>query len=136
MNEVELSNKIKDFFTKKKYTVITEAPLLTKRIDLLCYKKGLFKNKMVAIEVKVSHWNKALTQAIIYKLGTDQVYIAIWHQFIHRVKKEELKKFGIGLIEINGKAIVRLKPRKLKKIQFDIQNNLIGLFEKKKVGIN
>lgn len=136
MNEVELSEKIKQFFTQRRFTVITEAPLLTKRIDVLCYKKGIFRNKMVAIEVKISHWNKALTQAIIYKLGTDQVYIAIWHEFIHRVNIKELKKFGIGLIEINGTVIVRLKPKKIKKTQFDIKNNLIDLFEKKEVGNN
>ena len=132
MYEIELSNIIKDFYTKKRYEVITEAPLLTKRIDVLGFKRGLFRKEMVAIEVKISHWNKALSQAIIYKLCTDQVYIAIWHQYIHRVNKEELRKYGIGLIEINGKAVVKQKPRKMKKIQSDVRNDLMDLFEKKK----
>lgn len=120
---------IEDFLMKKGYSVLTEAPLLTKKIDALGFKEKFRRKKLIAIEVKISQWKNALSQAIVYKLGTDLVYIAIWHEFIHRVNKKALKEFGIGLMEINGTTIVKLKPKKVNKIHQDIKEQLEQLFE-------
>jgi len=128
--EFELVSPVVNFFRKKGFLVQTEVPLLSKRIDIVAYKKGPLRKQIIAIELKVKNWSQAIIQASKYKLCTEQVFIAISGDFIHRIDISRLKKLGIGLIAINdGHIAIKIKPKKRNKIQFDLKNQMIGLFE-------
>lgn len=102
--EKELLWPVEDFFKKKDYAVYYEVPLLSKRIDLIGVKSGF--NDILAVELKVSKWKKALEQAITDRLCANRVYVAISSKYIHRVKKELFREWGIGILEVDGKVIV------------------------------
>ena len=86
----------------KDYQIEREVPMIDKFIDILAISKGPDEKELVAIEAKVKNWKRAVQQAITYRLCADKVYIAIWHEFRHRVDLHILDDFGIGLMEVNG----------------------------------
>lgn len=66
-----------------------------------------------AIEFKLFDWKNGLKQAkqnrVIFPFNT----IAIWHDFVHRVNLGELKREGIGLIEVSyNESKIILKPQR------------------------
>ena len=86
-------------FRKRGFIVTDEVPMLSKRIDILCMDPDT--NEIIAVEAKLQKWIRALQQALTYRLCSDFVYIAIHHDFSHRVKRELLQKHGVGLIVVN-----------------------------------
>ena len=102
--EKEMLWPVEDFLKKQGYAVYHEVPLLSKKIDLIGVKSGF--NDILAVELKVSKWKKALEQAITDRLCANRVYVAISSKYIHRVKKELFREWGIGILEVGGKVIV------------------------------
>jgi len=113
-SEDEIIDNIKLFFEKKGFRVITEVPLLTKRIDIICLKNGI--NEIIAIEVKIQNWKRGLQQASVYRICSDFVYLAIHRDFSHRVDIKLLQRAGIGLIVVDEDGV---------EIIFKISNQLL-----------
>ena len=91
-----------------------EVSFYNKRIDLIQVR--LNKNekfpKIHAIEFKISNWGRCLYQAKCNRLFFPYNSIAIWKDFIHRVKQNELIELGIGLIEVDYKqSKIVLEPK-------------------------
>lgn len=97
--EADMVTVIKKSFMECDFKVNTEVPMLSKRIDILCMDPNT--NDVIAVEAKIQKWKRALQQALTYRLCSNFVYIAIHHDFSHRVKKELLQKHGVGLIVVN-----------------------------------
>lgn len=76
-------------------------PFCEKRIDLMVFSPK--EKELVAIEVKVSNWKKAVMQATLNLPVVDKSYIAIYDKFVHRVKKDYLNDNSIGLISVGSK---------------------------------
>lgn len=72
-----------------------------KRIDVvaLCAQS----DELWSIEAKVDNWAKALQQAVVNLAATERSYIAIYAKHAHRVPREILERFGIGLIAVGTK---------------------------------
>ena len=77
-----------------------EVPLYRSKIDLVTVNPS--NNEVVAIEAKISNWYRALQQATSYTMCANKVYIALWHEYAHRVNHEILDRYGIGLLSVNG----------------------------------
>ena len=79
-----------------------------KVVDIICQND----KEIIAIEVKVRNWKRALRQAIIYQLCANRTYVALCHRFSGRVKIEFFLKYGVGLIEVNGFIDIKIESRK------------------------
>ena len=92
-------------FPRRLYDRYGEVPLGRKRIDLCCVPK-LRKNPVVAVELKLQDWRKALWQATINFQLCNQSYIALWHQWVHRVENhlDLLEEYGVGLIVVRPRV--------------------------------
>ena len=101
--EADLVAVVRESFKEQGFLVNTEVPMLSKRIDTLCMIPDT--NDVIAVVAKSQKWKRALQQALTYRLCSNFVYIAIHHDFSHRVKKELLQKHGVGLIVVNNDDI-------------------------------
>jgi hypothetical protein len=125
--ECELYPPIVDYLKNNGYDYYEEIKFLTRYIDLLAHKK----KKLVAIEVKVSNWQKALQQALACRLCAHESYIALSEKFIHRVQLDILKEYGIGLIAVKENSIeIIQKPKKSKIIHKSVKKEVLEQIEK------
>lgn len=108
VSESIVKQKVITHLESKRFRVFDEVPILEKRIDLVGYDPK--RNVIVAIEAKVANWHKAVGQALAYRLVAEQVYVAMWHENIHRVDMNLFKEFGIGIMEVDGKVRTLLQP--------------------------
>ncbi len=110
--ECELYPPIVDYLKNEGYNYYEEIKFLTRYIDLVGHKK----KKLIAIEVKVSNWKKALQQALACRLCAHESYIALSEKFVHRVQLDILKEYGIGLIAVKDNSIEIIQRAKKSKI--------------------
>lgn len=100
--ELELNKPVSDYFKQKNYQIYYEIQIGFSRADLVGFKN----DKVVAVELKLNDWKKALVQAKNYQLGADYVYLAFplkKSSYILKKTKDILKKEGIGFLVINEK---------------------------------
>lgn len=89
-------------------------PLGRKKIDLVCVEQAV-PNSIISIELKISDWRKALWQASINRQLAHRSYVAIWHEYVHRAKKEYdlFVSYNVGLIAVySDKAEILIEPQK------------------------
>ena len=122
IRENTLSNRVEKYFRNKKFRTCKEVPLLSNSIDMVAYKSDF--SQIIAIEVKVKDWRRALQQATLYKLCANQVYIALWQKFLHRVNFEDLKELGIGVISVDGYARRIVEPKNSRIIHSSLMRNV------------
>ena len=116
--ELELIKPVSDYLKKQGYLVKHEIRIGYCRADLV----GFQKEKVVAVELKLADWKRAIIQVKNYQLGADYVYIAVpllKSYNILRKAKHILKKEGIGLLIVKEnncevKKIIDAKPSKKK----------------------
>lgn len=102
----------KDYYIFYNYTI----PDNSKReIDLVCLEKSKC-SEIVAVEVKLKDWKNALRQSFKRLFYVDKCYIALPASYVERVDLDTIKKFGIGLISVDGKAEIIMKARKSDKV--------------------
>lgn len=98
--ESELIKPVSDYFKKNGYIVRYEIRIGFCRADIVAFKN----DEIIAIELKLSDWKKAMAQAKNYQLGCNYVYLAFPLSKVYNIlRKAEyfLKKEGIGLLVIN-----------------------------------
>ena len=101
--ELELIKPVSDYLIKQGYYVRHEIKIGFHRADLVGFKG----DEVVAVELKLSDWKKAIVQVKNYMLGADYVYLAVpLFKSYNILRKAEhiLKKEGIGLLVINEKT--------------------------------
>lgn len=105
MSEREMYSPLESFFLQMGFQTFREVPLLTKRIDLV----GINHDSIVAVELKVKNWQRALQQALSYRLCANRVYLAVAKRFVHRVDCSMCEDFGIGVLGVDGNVNVVLE---------------------------
>ena len=124
VSEIELYPVIEDLLNNEGFQLHKEVKVLTRSIDIIAIKK----KKVIAIEVKVENWKRALQQALTCRLFAHDVYIAIWHDYYHRIPKNLLKKYRIGLIVVTDeKAQILHKSKKSKIIHKTVMNEMLNM---------
>lgn len=71
---------------------------------------ALFPLLSTAIEAKLDDWNKGLAQALRYQRFAQKSYLALDAEYIHRVDKEQLIKYNIGLLSVGESVKEVLSP--------------------------
>jgi len=69
------------------------------------YQIGL--QEVVAIEAKLSNWQRGLYQAYRYRQYANKSFLALYTKYIHRALNhiEEFMRFNVGLIEVGDETI-------------------------------
>lgn len=123
--ELELIKPVSNYFQNQGYVVKREVKIGYHKADIVAFKE----ENVVAIELKLRDWKKAIIQAKNYQLGTDYVYIAVplMKSFnILKKAKHKLEGSGIGLLVVNEKTCkvvklidAKISERKMGTIQFN-----------------
>ena len=128
--ELELIKPVSDYFRKQGYKVKYEIKIGFCRADLLAFKK----DEVIAVELKLKDWKKAIIQAKNYQLAVDYVYLAFPLFKVYNIlRKAEyiFKKEGIGLLIIKEHScevskIIDAKPSKIKTCNITIEEIIRG----------
>lgn len=115
ISERTLVSETEEYFKEMKLNTVREVPLFENRIDLVVHDKRL--SNIIAVEVKVDKWFRALQQAVLYRICADNVYVALSEEFVHRVNLPLMGKYGVGLLSVNGSLKEILPPNPTKYIQ-------------------
>jgi hypothetical protein len=101
--EFDLLKPVVDYFKSQAYIVKCEVKIGFCRADIVAFKK----QEVVAVELKLRDWKKAIIQAKNYQLGADFVFLAfpLWRSYnILRKAEVFLRREGIGLLIINDQT--------------------------------
>jgi hypothetical protein len=97
--ESELLAPVATFLKRQGYRCqLPELPFYEYRIDVAGYDPG--QDRIVAVELKLKRWRRALQQAYVYQLCADLAYVAMPLRATSRVDRDELAKTGVGLIGV------------------------------------
>jgi len=88
-----------DLWRRQGARLAYEVPVYERFLDIVAVQE---QTRVVAIELKIRDWRKALQQAVVAQLVADEVYIAIWHRHTTSVDRSLLAKTGVGLISVDG----------------------------------
>lgn len=106
MREEQLVRRIEEQLLDQNLITFREIPFLHRRVDLVGFRDS--DHYVIMVEAKIRNWRQAIDQARVCVLAANDVYIAIPEIVAHRVKESELRRFGIGLMVLNGSIEVRL----------------------------
>ncbi len=123
--ELELIKPVSSYFKNQGYVIKREVRIGFCRADFVAFKK----DKVVAVELKLKDWKKAMIQLKNYQLGADFVFLAVPLFRVYTIlRKTEyyFKKDGIGLLVIEEKncevrKIIDAKPSKKKICNVNIE---------------
>jgi hypothetical protein len=108
MMERKLVRNIVRYLTKKGYRTAVEVPFLSRSIDIVYRTRT---GEIVAIEVKMTDWKRALNQAKYCLLGASRVYICLPERTLMENTRSKIRSMGIGLIHAdrpsNGRKAMR-----------------------------
>jgi len=127
--EIELFPAVEQYYQREGYTVEREVPLRKRVIDIICQND----EEIIAIEVKVQNWKKALRQAIIYQLCANRTYVALCRKFSSRVKLDFFFRYGVGLIEIDGSIDIKIESKRNVALNPFYQEAIIQCLEKRRL---
>jgi hypothetical protein len=126
--EVSLIKPVVSFLKKNSFSnCVEELSFYDHRIDIYGFSKKV--NQTVAVELKLTKWQKAIKQALVYQLCSDLVYIAMPFRNILKLNLIELEKYGIGLIVVKskGECTAVLKAKKSEVIRDDYRSRYIKM---------
>lgn len=116
MNKIELESDLLEpiakYIARKGFRwQQTEVNFYDYRIDLCGYSKMV--DEIIAVELKLRNWRRALEQSLIYQLCCDTVYSALPKTSITEKTISEFKSHGVGLIGVGEFRCVQvLEPAK------------------------
>lgn len=108
MTEATLVEKTASLLEDAGYTVYREVPFWLRRIDLVAVAKD--GSQLIALEAKLTAWQKAVEQASVYQLCAREVIIAMPTCYAHRPDESVLKERGIGLWAVSDGIETRIPP--------------------------
>jgi hypothetical protein len=96
-----LARPVERLFMQDRYSVGHEVPFGLKRIDLLFWKRKQ-DPEIVAVELKLKDWRRAVWQAIQNRQIAKLSYIALPVSSMRPVDDRVLRSVGLGLIGVEG----------------------------------
>src|SRR5690349_5306325 len=71
------------------------------------------RSNTVAVELKLTNWQRAIEQALVYQLCAHSVYIAVPTRTAQRVDVALIEKHGIGMLAVDpsGSCVVVVNPK-------------------------
>lgn len=130
--ELDLYPPMIEFFQNQNYSIELEMPIYRNRIDLIAFNF----NHLIAVELKLKDWKRALRQAAYYQLGVDYSYIAMpFYQAIAIYRwKHLLVHEGVGLYGVlldNSEVRELVKPKKSEKKVDYIERGIFSIVRRR-----
>jgi hypothetical protein len=111
--ERDLWHPVRRFLKGEGYTrIIRELAFFDRSIDMYGVAWG-GEDKTIAVELKLTKWQKALHQAALYQLCSDYSYVAMPKKVAQTlVEHEDFKAAGIGILSVDtaSKAVEIVLP--------------------------
>jgi len=107
-----LSRPVAAYLRARGYDYVArEIPFYDRSIDLYAFCEET--NWSLAVELKLTRWRKAFTQALLYQLCADVAVVALPAREAARVDMQALAEHGVGLLAVlnDGSCEERLAPR-------------------------
>jgi hypothetical protein len=132
--EVDLFEPISQYFQDKGYSIDFEVPVYRNRADMMAYTE----TELIAVELKLKNWKRAIRQASYYQLGADYSYIAMPFNEAFEVHKKHkmLNRERVGLLAVimdsyEVRELIHPKPsvKKLEFIESKIRKNISKKYE-------
>lgn len=124
--EKEIYPQIESYLRKEGFDYFKEVQFLSRHIDVV----GINEKEIIAIEVKIKDWKRALQQALTCRLCAHKVYVAMWHKFAHRVPVELFENYGIGLMSVDGTVNVVTKAKRSQITHDSMLTNLLKILKR------
>lgn len=94
--EDRLERPVRRLFSSPQYDCFSSVRVNDRQIDAVFRHRRT--RRLVAVEMKVKNWRRALEQAAVYQLFTRSVYVAMWHKYWNSDRLELFQKYGVGVI--------------------------------------
>lgn len=107
--EDELRDPVEGLFPEKEYIVKREVPFGLKRVDLIFKSKSNGRD-IIAVELKLRNWKRAVWQAVHNRQIATRSYIAVPEGSAPHVDRAMLRSLGVGLIVTDMKRARILLP--------------------------
>jgi hypothetical protein len=82
--------------------VYFEAPFGEYNIDVFGHSTST--GKAVAVELKLTKWQRAFEQALVYQLCADFAFVAMPRELIGRLPLAQFEEQGVGVIAVDGRG--------------------------------
>lgn len=122
--EVALRKPVHDFFKNRNYSVFDEAKLFSRGIDIVAKRRS----KIVAVELKVRNWRRAIQQAYLDLRVSNYAFVALPESIWGRIDRKiyyEAYNYGIGLLSVDGEARQIMRPEHSKRIQPSLRRRFL-----------
>lgn len=106
LRESEFIDGLESLFPRRRFSACFEVRFFGRSIDVVFQSPD---GELIAVELKVHNWRRAIQQAMVHPLYADRTYIAVWHGVLHRIDQDLLNDLEIGLISLDGSA-KEIKP--------------------------
>ena len=100
ISERRLADVMINYLRKENHVVAREVQYYGKSIDIVAM--PFDSDRLIAVEVKVANWKKAIKQAAINQTVAEECYVAMYAGYIHRVDLQQLQKCELGLISVGA----------------------------------
>ena len=110
--ESDMNKSVLNYF--QDYHSLSEVPMDNRRIDWVFYDKQL--TEIIAVELKLKDWKKALKQALYNTFCSHKSYVAIWYKYSINIQLDWFKQSGVGVLRVDeNKTEEILKPIEIEK---------------------
>jgi len=134
VSEDDFLQPIRRLFRKNQYSFFEDVKVNDRRIDVVLLRKD--NGRLIAVELKIKKWQRALEQAAVYQLFTNQVYVSLWHEYLNSRNIQVFKQYGIGVIVVEPTIkqglraeIIQNPKRTIKVNEYYAKEILKSLFE-------
>lgn len=113
LREDELRTPVRSLFPPDQFFCKNEVPFGLKRIDML-FRRRNGKGEIIAVELKLTKWKKAIWQAATNRQVATFSYVALPSKTAIAVDRELMASLGLGLIvaDTEDEARVDLQPKR------------------------
>ena len=122
--EEELREPVRVYFKNKNYLVFDEAKLFSRGIDVIAKRR----NNIIAVELKVQKWKRAIQQAYMDLRVSNYAFVALpemkWERIDRRIYCEAYN-CGIGLLSVDGDVRQIMRPAPSKRIQRKLRRRFL-----------
>ena len=113
--EASLDAPVARHLRRRRYrTLFREAPFHDYRIDIFGFCAA--EDACVAVELKLTKWQRAFEQALVYQLCADYSYVAMPQIVVGRVAIGEFCEYGVGLIGVSERGCRIIVPAQRSKL--------------------
>ena len=127
--EMDLRKPVRDFFQNKNYTVFDEVKLFSRGIDMIAKRRS----RIIAVELKVQKWRRALQQAYLDLRVSNYAFVALPESKWSRIDRKiyyEAYSHGIGLLSVDGETRQIMRPEHSKRIQPNLRRRFLRNLQK------